>query len=66
MNTSSSEAWAFATAEQSDAQLSMAMARAAERHVGDFNTQELANTAWTFATAGRSDAQLFTALAREG
>ena len=35
----------------------------AERSVGDFNTQDLANTAWAFATAGQSDAVLFTALA---
>ena len=37
---------------------------AAERRVGDFNAQELANTAWAFATAGQSDALLFMTLAR--
>ena len=41
------------------------MARAAERRVGDFNAQNLANTAWAFAKLGQLDAQLFTALARE-
>ena len=42
-----------------------ALARASEQCVGDFNTQNLANTAWAVATAGRLDAQLFTVLARE-
>ena len=37
----------------------------AERCVGDFNAQELANTAWAFATASQLDAELFTALAGE-
>ena len=32
--------------------------------MGDFNSQNLANTAWAFATAGQSDVQLFVALAR--
>ena len=41
-----------------------ALATAAERHVDDFNAQELANTAWAFATASHVDAELFTALAR--
>ena len=40
------------------------MARVAERRVGDFNAQNLANTAWAFATAGQSDAQLFMVFAR--
>ena len=53
-------AWAFATASQSDAQLFAALARAAERRLGDFNVQELANTAWAFATASQSDAQELT------
>ena len=35
------------------------------RHLGDFNTQNLANTAWSFATLGQADVQLFMALARE-
>ena len=42
----------------------MTLARAAERRVGDFNAQGLANTAWAFATAGQSDALLFMTLAR--
>ena len=36
----------------------------AERRVGNFNAQELANTAWTFATVDQSDALIFIALAR--
>ena len=40
-------------------------ARAAERRLGDFNVQNLANTAWAFATLGQADVQLFMALARE-
>ena len=45
-------AWAFATAGQLDAQLFMALARMAERRVGEFNAQNLANTAWAFAMVG--------------
>ena len=37
---------------------------AAERCLGDFEVQGLANTAWAFATASQQDAQLFAALAR--
>ena len=48
-----------------DAQLFTALAREAERRLGDFDPQGLANTAWAFATLGQSDVQLFTALARE-
>ena len=44
-------AWAFATASQLDVQLLMTLARAAERHMANFNPQDLANTAWAFATA---------------
>ena len=47
--------------------LSVALARAAERRLGDFSVQSLANTAWAFArvvTPGQSDSQLFAALAR--
>ena len=40
------------------------MARAAERRLGEFNAQELANTAWAFAAADWSDALLFWSLAR--
>ena len=45
-------------------QLFAALARVAERRVGDFKPQALANTAWAFATVGQLDAHLFTALAR--
>ena len=41
-----------------------ALARAAERRLGDFNVQELANTAWALATSSQSDAQVFSVLAR--
>ena len=40
------------------------LARAAERHMSEFITQELANAEWAFATVGQSDEQLFGALAR--
>jgi len=56
--------WAFVTVGQPDAQFFTALARVAERHLSDFNTQDLGNTAWVFAMVGQSDAQLFTALAR--
>ena len=45
--------------------LFVALAGAAERRVGEFNAQNLANTARALATEGQSDAQLRTALARE-
>ena len=53
-----------AIASQSDAKVFSVLARAAERRLGDFNVQELANTAWALATASESDAQVFAALAR--
>ena len=46
-------AWAFATANQSDAQLFAALAGAVQLRLGDFNVQHLANTAWAFATASQ-------------
>ena len=39
------------------------LARAAERLVGKFNTQDFANMAWAFAMADSLDALLFAALA---
>jgi len=51
-------------AGQSDTKLFTALARVAERHVGDFKPQELSKIAWAFAMVGRSDAQLFPALVR--
>ena len=50
---------------QADARLFTALAKEAERRVGDFNPQDLANTAWAFATLGHVDVQLFMALASE-
>ena len=50
-------------ARQSHTRLFIALARAAERRVGEFNAQDLSNTAWAFAAAGQSDAQVFAALA---
>ena len=38
-------AWAFATADQSDASLFAALATAAEQRMGDFNSRNLANAA---------------------
>ena len=52
-------AWAFATAEQSDAELFTVLARAAELRMKDFKAQELANIAWAFETAALSDGRLF-------
>ena len=51
-----SPAWACATTDHSDALLFKAMAEGAERRVGDFNAQNLANIAWAFATVGQLDA----------
>ena len=48
----SNTAWAFATAGQSDAPLFAALARLADRRVGEFDMQSLANMAWAFAMAG--------------
>ena len=62
--TTTTTAWAFATAISSDAQVFAALARAAELRLSDFNVQALANTAWAFAMAAQSDAELFRALAR--
>ena len=38
------------------------LATAAERRMGDFEQQNLANIAWSFAAAGQHDALLFAAL----
>ena len=57
-------AWAFVTASQRDAPLFAALARTAERRLGDFSAQGLANSAWAFATATQRDALLFAALAQ--
>ncbi len=43
--------------DQSDARLFRALAKAAERCVGEFIVQELANTAWAFSKVGQLDAQ---------
>ena len=56
-------AWAFATDEQPDEKLSMAMARAAERRMSDLNTQNLANMGWSCAALNLSDEKLFVKLA---
>jgi len=51
-------------AGQSDAQLFVALAKAVEQSVSNFNMQNLANTAWAFVTKGQSDAKLFGVFAR--
>ena len=56
-------AWAFATANQCDAQLFAALARAAEWRVSSFNVRNLSNTVWAFATVNQTDDKLFTASA---
>ena len=43
----------------------MALASDAERRLGDFKPQDLANTAWVFATLGLIDVEMFAAVARE-
>ena len=40
------------------------LAGAAERRVGEFNAQDLANMVWACARADRSDLRLLAALAR--
>ena len=56
-------AWAFATADQSDASMFAALATAAKQHMGDFNSQGLANVAWAFVAEGRNDGSLVAATA---
>jgi len=48
---------------QKDASLFGALAKAAERRLGDLNPQDLANTAWAFAMVDQKAASLFAALA---
>ena len=57
-------AWAFATADRSDALLFALLVRAVERRLGEFNPQNLANTVWAFVMADRSDALLLAPLVR--
>ena len=45
-----------------DAPLFAALARAVERHLGDFSVRGLANSAWAYATASERDAPLFATL----
>lgn len=59
--------WALAVAKvgELDVPLFAAFARQmAERRVGDFNVQQLANIGWAFATVSSSDVHLFAALSR--
>ena len=56
-------AWAFVTGGQSQAQLFMVLAATAERRIGDFTVQELANMVCAFVTFGQSEVQLFMMLA---
>ena len=52
-------AWAFATADRSDAHLFAPLGRAPERRLGEINPQDLANTVWVFAMVDRLDSLLF-------
>ena len=52
------------TTAQSASPLFVALTRVAERQLGDFHPQDLANTLWAFAKSMQSEAPLFTALAR--
>ena len=54
----------FATAAKSEAPLFSCLAEVAERRLGHFNSQDLANTAWAFATVAQSEAPLFARLAK--
>ena len=51
---------------QQDEQLFKAVAKIAERRLGQFDAQDIANMAWALAvaTVGQQDEQLFKALAR--
>jgi len=51
-------AWAFATADRSDALLFVLLVRVVERRLGEFKPQDFANTAWAFATAAWLNAPL--------
>ena len=46
-------AWAFVTACEPDAPLFAALARVAERRLGDFGEQDLANTSWALASVSQ-------------
>ena len=48
-------AWAFGTADQSDAPLFALVARAAQLRVAELKAQGLANAAWAFAKMGLSE-----------
>ena len=48
-----------------DAPMFALVASVAQRRVGEFKAQNLANTAWAFATADQSDAPLFALVARK-
>ena len=52
----------FATVDWLDELLFAALARAVERLLGKFNSQDLANTVWAFATSSQCDALLLAAL----
>ena len=55
----SNTAWAFATADQSDAPLFALVARVAQRCVGEFKAQDLAIMVWAFAGADELAPGLF-------
>ena len=48
---------------QSEVQLFVVLAMAAEQRISDFMAQELANMVWAFVTVGQSEVQLFMMLA---
>ena len=50
MQDDANTAWAFAAVKQSDEKLLASLARAAERRLSAFKTQNIANTGWAFAT----------------
>eukprot|EP00747_Dinoflagellata_sp_TGD_P196517 gnl/TRDRNA2_/TRDRNA2_66709_c0_seq1.p1 gnl/TRDRNA2_/TRDRNA2_66709_c0~~gnl/TRDRNA2_/TRDRNA2_66709_c0_seq1.p1 ORF type:complete len:194 (+),score=36.21 gnl/TRDRNA2_/TRDRNA2_66709_c0_seq1:3-584(+) len=56
-------AWAFARTTQLDVLLYKALAQATAQRMGEFKSQNLADTAHAFATASQGDAAIFSAVA---
>ena len=46
-------------------QLFTVLSRVAERRMGDFDVQELANTTWAFATVGQLDTTMVSVMSQQ-
>ena len=57
-------AWAFAMANQADALVFTALARATRQHIGEHMQQVLASTAWAYAKTNQMDVLWLATLAR--